>query len=112
LGRSECRYWFCAASVLTGIKYFNYSNPIDNNKDNFTDLTCRIDFGFPKWNFNRKSNSSADVIFMKTVGEANCNGEKYRGGSEVYGESIYTKRWELLGAYELPTFKKCCFPFL
>jgi hypothetical protein len=37
-----------------------------------------------------------DVIFMKTVGEANCNGEKYRGGSEVYGESIYTKRWELL----------------
>jgi outer membrane receptor for ferrienterochelin and colicins len=23
-----------AASVLTGINYFNYSNPIDNNKDN------------------------------------------------------------------------------
>jgi hypothetical protein len=40
--------------------------------------------------------SLADVIFMKTVGEANCNGEN-NGGSEVYGgESIYTKRWELL----------------
>jgi outer membrane receptor for ferrienterochelin and colicins len=23
-----------AAAVLTGINYFNYSNPIDNNKDN------------------------------------------------------------------------------
>jgi outer membrane receptor for ferrienterochelin and colicins len=38
---------------------------------------------------------------MKTDGEANCNGKKYRGGTDVYGESIYTKRWELLGAYEL-----------
>jgi outer membrane receptor for ferrienterochelin and colicins len=55
--------------------------------------------------------SLAGRYFMKTVGEANCNGEKYRGGSEVYGESIYTKRWELLGAYELPIAKKCCFPY-
>jgi outer membrane receptor for ferrienterochelin and colicins len=29
------------AAVLTGINYFNYSNPIDNNKDNFTDLTLQ-----------------------------------------------------------------------
>jgi outer membrane receptor for ferrienterochelin and colicins len=38
--------------------------------------------------------------------------EKYRGGTDVYGESIYTKRWELLGAYELPIAEKCCFHFL
>jgi hypothetical protein len=38
-------------------------------------------------------------------------GKKYRGGTDVYGESIYTKRWELL-AYELPLQKKCCFHFL
>jgi hypothetical protein len=37
---------------------------------------------------------------------------KNRGGTDVYGESIYTKRWELLGAYELPMQKKCCFHFL
>jgi outer membrane receptor for ferrienterochelin and colicins len=44
----------------------------------------------------RATNYFRGRYFMKTVGEANCNGEKYRGGSEVYGESIYTKRWELL----------------
>jgi outer membrane receptor for ferrienterochelin and colicins len=27
--------------------------------------------------------------------------------TEVYGESIYTKRWELLGAYEFIA-EKCC----
>jgi hypothetical protein len=26
----------------------------------------------------------------------------YRGGTERYGESIYTKRWEMLGTYQLP----------
>jgi outer membrane receptor for ferrienterochelin and colicins len=36
-------------------------------------------------------------------------GEKYRG-DEVY-ESIYTKRWELLGAYELPHGRKNAFSF-
>jgi outer membrane receptor for ferrienterochelin and colicins len=39
-------------------------------------------------------------------------GEKYRGGTDVYGESIYTKRWELLGAYELPMQKNVVFIFL
>jgi outer membrane receptor for ferrienterochelin and colicins len=38
-------------------------------------------------------------------------GKKYRGGTDVYGESIYTKRWELLGAYELPIAEKCLFSF-
>jgi outer membrane receptor for ferrienterochelin and colicins len=31
--------------------------------------------------------------------------------NEVYGESIYTKRWELLGAYELPIAEKMLFSF-
>jgi hypothetical protein len=44
---------------------------------------------------------------MKTVG-ANCNGEKYRGGKEVYGESIYTKRWELLVLTNSCIAEKCC----
>ena len=46
-----------AASVLTGVNYFNYSNPVDNNNDNFTDLTLQDRVSvFQKWNFNRKSN--------------------------------------------------------
>ena len=41
--------------ILTGINYFNYSNPKDNNQDGFTDMTLqkRISI-FQKWNFNRK----------------------------------------------------------
>ena len=35
----------------------------------------------------------------------------FRGGDQVYGESIYTKRWELLGAYELPIAEKMLFSF-
>jgi outer membrane receptor for ferrienterochelin and colicins len=41
-----------AAAVLTGINYFNYSNPIDNNKDNFTDLTLQDRFS--KMEFQQK----------------------------------------------------------
>jgi outer membrane receptor for ferrienterochelin and colicins len=104
------------ASVLTGINYFNFSNLIDNNKDNFTDLTLqdRISL-FQKWNFNRKNNklfSLAGRYFYEDRwgGELQW-GKKYRGGNEVYGESIYTKRWELLGAYELPIEEKMLFSF-
>ncbi|HEY0092554.1 MAG TPA: TonB-dependent receptor, partial [Flavobacterium sp.] len=95
------------ATILTGINYFNYSNPIDNNHDNFTDVTLqdRISL-FQKWNFNRKSNkllSMAGRLFYEDRwgGEMQWN-KSFRGGNDVYGESIYTKRWELLGAYELP----------
>lgn len=105
-----------AASVLTGINYFNYSNPIDNNNDNFTDLTLQDRISvFQKWNFNRKSNklfSLAGRYFYEDRWGGELQWEKkYRGGTEVYGESIYTKRWELLGAYELPIAEKMLFSF-
>lgn len=43
------------AEVLTGINYFKYGNRIDNNNDNFTDVTQqdRISL-FQKWNLIRK----------------------------------------------------------
>lgn len=104
------------ASLLTGINYFNYSNPIDNNKDNFTDVTLQDRISvFQKWNFNRKSNklfSMAGRFFYEDRWGGEMQWEKkYRGGNEVYGESIYTKRWELLGAYELPVAEKMLFSF-
>lgn len=104
------------ASLLTGINYFNYSNPIDNNKDNFTDVTLQERISvFQKWNFNRKSNklfSMAGRFFYEDRWGGEMQWEKkYRGGNEVYGESIYTKRWELLGAYELPVAEKMLFSF-
>ncbi len=104
------------ASVLTGVNYLNYSNPIDNNKDNFTDVTLQDRISvFQKWNFSRKSNklfSMAGRFFYEDRwgGEMQWN-KQYRGGSEIYGEGIYTKRWELLGAYELPIKEKMLFSF-
>lgn len=104
------------ASSLTGINYFNYSNPIDNNHDNFTDVTLQDRISvFQKLNFNRKSNklfSMAGRFFYEDRWGGEMQWEKkYRGGTEVYGESIYTKRYEILGSYELPVAKKMLFTF-
>lgn len=103
-------------SSLTGINYFNYSNPIDNNNDNFTDVTLqdRISI-FQKFNFQRENNklfSFAGRLFYEDRwgGEMNFN-SSFRGGDEVYGESIYTRRYEAIGAYELPIAEKMLLSF-
>ena len=104
------------AHLLMGVNYFNYSNPIDKNNDNFTDLTLQDRISvFQKWNFSRKSNklfSIAGRYFYEDRwgGEMNWN-KSYRGGDEVYGESIYTNRYELMGTYELPIAEKMFFSF-
>lgn len=92
---------------LLGVNYFNYSNPIDNNHDNFTDVTLQDRISvFNKFTFNRTSEkefSLASRFFYEDRwgGEMQWN-KNYRGGSDVYGESIYTKRYELIGKYQLP----------
>jgi len=103
-------------TFLTGANYYNYSHPIDNNNDNFTDVTLqdRISL-FQKWNFSRKENrvfSVAGRFFYEDRwgGEMQWN-PSFRGGNEVYGESIYTTRWELLGSYQLPFEEKMLFSF-
>jgi outer membrane receptor for ferrienterochelin and colicins len=37
--------------------------------------------------------------------------KRFRGGNEIYGESIYTSRYEFLGKYELPVQEKMYFQF-
>ena len=104
------------AHLLMGVNYFNYSNPIDKKNDNFTDLTLQDRISvFQKWNFTRKSNklfSIAGRYFYEDRwgGEMDWN-KSYRGGDEVYGESIYTNRYELMGTYELPIAEKMFFSF-
>lgn len=102
--------------ALIGFNYFNYSFPIDNNKDGFTDLTLqnRISF-FNKWNFSRKENrlfsiAGRYVYEDRWGGEVNWS-KKFRGGDSIYGESIYTKRWEFFGTYQLPVKEKIMFQF-
>ncbi len=104
------------AIALFGLNYFKYGNRVDNDKDNFTDVTLsdRISF-FQKWTFPRNDNRLF-TLAGRGVYEDRFGGDvrwerKYRGGDEVYGESIYTKRGELLGNYQLPTSEKIMFSF-
>jgi outer membrane receptor for ferrienterochelin and colicins len=104
------------ANVLVGANYYKYSNPIDNNNDNFTDVTLQDRISvFQKWNFKREGNrlfSLAGRYFYENRwgGELQWN-KTFRGGDEVYGESIYTSRYELIGNYQLPILEKVNFQF-
>ena len=95
------------ATSLIGVNYFNYNNPLDLNNDGFTDITLqdRISI-FNKISFDRKDNRQFN-IGMRYVYEDRWGGEmnwrpEFRGGDSIYGESIYTSRWEVFGNYELP----------
>ncbi|MEQ9591238.1 MAG: TonB-dependent receptor, partial [Cyclobacteriaceae bacterium] len=95
------------ASSLLGVNYFNYQNPIDRNKDGFTDLTLQNRISvFDKIDFNRKANRPFSIA-GRYVYEDRWGGDmnwtpEFRGGDEIYGESIYTNRWEMFGIYQLP----------
>lgn len=97
--------------VLVGANYFKYSNPIDNNNDNFTDVTLQDRISvFQKWNFKRK-NKRLFSLAGRYLYEDRWGGElqwnkSFRGGNEVYGESIYTSRYELISNYQLPVSEK------
>ncbi len=104
------------AEVLTGINYFKYGNRIDNNRDNFTDVTQQDRISvFQKWNFARRENRQFSLAARYNYedrwgGDITWN-PSYRGGSERYAESIYTNRWEILGSYQLPVKESMTFAF-
>ncbi|MFV8368753.1 TonB-dependent receptor [Flavobacterium sp. LB2R40] len=104
------------ATALIGLNYFSYNQKIDNDGDNFTDVTLsdRISL-FQKWTFDRKENRLF-TIAARGVYEDRFGGDvrwekKHRGGDEIYGESIYTKRAELIGSYQLPFPEKLMLSF-
>lgn len=104
------------AQSLLGLNYFNFQNRIDNNRDGFTDLTAqnRISI-FNKWSIERNENrllsfAGRYVYEDRFGGDINWT-KADRGGTEVYGESIYTSRWELFGTYQLPIKETVMFQF-
>ena len=104
------------AIALFGLNYFKFGNRVDFDKDNFTDISLsdRISL-FQKWTFERKNNKLF-TLAARGVYEDRFGGDmrwerKNRGGNQIYGESIYTKRAELLGNYQLPTAEKIVFSF-
>lgn len=104
------------ATTLLGVNYFNYNQIIDKDRDNFTDVTLseRISV-FNKWSFLR-DNNRLFTIAARGMYEDRWGGDvrwekKFRGGDEIYGESIYTKRGELIGSYQLPFEEKLMVSF-
>lgn len=97
--------------TLLGINYFNYQDPTDKNKDGFTDVTIQNRISvFNKWSFTRKENRIASLA-ARYVYEDRWGGQmnwskQWRGSDSIYGESVFTKRWELIGQYQLPVKEK------
>ncbi len=103
-------------AVLTGVNYFNYGNTVDHNHDGFTDVTLQDRISvFQKWNIARKENRVFSLAGRylyedRWGGDMNWN-KSFRGGDVKYGESIYTKRMELIGNYQLPMQEKVFLSF-
>jgi outer membrane receptor for ferrienterochelin and colicins len=74
-----------------------------------------VPLSFQKWSVERK-HSRLLSIAARYFWEDRWGGEMqwtkaHRGGGDVYGESIYTKRWELIGNYQLPFKEKVLLAF-
>lgn len=89
-------------NYLVGTNAFFYNNPIDNNADGFTDVTLqnRVSL-FTRLNWTKQNNTNGSIA-LRYVYEDRWGGEMNftpaeRGGDHIYGESIYTSRFELLG---------------
>lgn len=103
-------------TALTGLHYYNYLNPQDRNQDLFTDVTLQHRVSvFNRMRLARKHNRTASLAARyfyedRWGGEMRWN-KSFRGSDSIYGESIYTKRWELTGQYQLPLPEKIQFSF-
>ncbi|UYZ58816.1 TonB-dependent receptor [Hymenobacter latericus] len=95
-----------ATSLLTG-NVFHFNQRRDVNRDGFTDLpTQKRASVFNKWSLARPENQVA-TLAGRYYYEDRFGGQlpwrnEFRGTDSIYGESIYTSRYELLGQYQLP----------
>ncbi|MCU0394344.1 MAG: TonB-dependent receptor [Chitinophagaceae bacterium] len=94
------------ATGLLGLNGFFFNRPGDINRDNFTDLTLqnRVSL-FNKWDWERRNNLPASLA-VRLLTERRWGGElqwnrSFLGGDSVYGESIDTRRMEMIGQYGL-----------
>ncbi len=91
--------------------YYRNKYAFDANEDNFTDipLSERISI-FNKWQLKRNRDRRADLAWRyyyedRFGGEMQWN-KSFRGSDSIYGESIFTSRIEVIGAYALPIAKE------
>lgn len=96
---------------LLGVNLFRYNDPRDINRDGFTDVTLqeRVSL-FNKIDLQRKEHRLASLA-ARYVTEDRWGGQMQwtdadKGSDHVYGESINTERWELIGQYQLPVHER------
>ncbi len=101
---------------LLGVDYYNFQHKADKNNDQFTDVTLQHRISvFNKISFKRKKDRVATLAGRyfyedRWGGDMRWN-KTFRGGDSVYGESIYTNRWEVMGQYQLPVEEKMSLSF-
>ncbi len=94
-------------SNLLGVNVFNYSSPRDNNNDGFTDVTLQERISvFNKIALRRPDRKVASLA-ARYVNEDRWGGQMnwtpdFAGSDSIYGETIRTNRWEVIGQYQLP----------
>lgn len=98
---------------LTGLfstNVFHFDKKWDVNGDNFTDVTIQKRVAlFNKFAWQHKSEKSTQLALRyyyedRWGGEKNWN-TNFRGSDSIYGESIFTNRFELIGVTPLNVFK-------
>ncbi|QIX61174.1 TonB-dependent receptor [Hymenobacter sp. BT18] len=96
-----------SASTLLSTSLYHYTQRRDVNEDGFTDVPTQQRVSvFNKWSWTRPEQRVANVAGRyyyedRFGGQLGWN-PTYRGGDSIYGESVYTSRYELLGQYQLP----------
>ncbi|MBL0044640.1 MAG: TonB-dependent receptor plug domain-containing protein [Flavobacteriales bacterium] len=95
------------ARDLLGVNLFRYNDPRDINNDGFTDVTLQERVSvFNKFDLQRPQHRLASLA-ARYVTEDRWGGQLQwtdadKGSDRVYGESINTVRYELIGQYQLP----------
>jgi len=94
-------------NTLVGVNYFHFDHLLDINQDGFTDIAQQERISvFNKWTYTGRQQRRASLA-LRYVYENRWGGQlnwtpRWRGTDSIYGESVYTSRFELLGRQPLP----------
>jgi outer membrane receptor for ferrienterochelin and colicins len=102
--------------ALLGVNAFNFTQKHDINNDNFIDVTLQQRISvFNKYTFllpgSRKASLAGRVVLEDRNGGELEFDKSLRGSNSIYGESIATRRAELLGLWQLPLREKFTLQF-
>lgn len=95
------------ARTMIGIDGLYFDHFLDHNNDGFADVPRRKKLSlFNKWSFSRSAARTLDLVFKlyleNRLGGTESYNKSLQGSNSIYGESIATNRFEILGTYDLP----------